>query len=245
MQSLEFIDNYFKGTLNPEETRQFEQKILNDPAFAEEVAFYCNTMQELESDMTAEKKHHFLKLYRLGEVRISPKPSLLRRMFTPLRVAAAALVPVIIVCWYFFQMPVSTLRLAEKYIDKDLHKMDVKMSGGKDHIQTGQNLYNEGKDAEALQEFELAIKSDPAQAEPKKFAGIVSLRMEDYDRALNYFRQVDSIPQYSNPGKFYQALTLMKRNQPGDRQEAKKLLEDVVAKKLEKHATAEEWLDSW
>lgn len=244
MQSLELIDNYFTATLNPEETRQFEQRILNDPAFADEVAFYFNTMSILREKAAEEKKQQFLELYRVHAAR-SARPAVVRRMFKPWQMAAASLIPLIIAGWYFFSMPASTEQLAEKYIKQELQELPVTMSAANLYLQTGKQLYNEGKYAEALQAFETDIRQNPSAPDPKRFAGIVSLRMEEYDKALIYFRQLGNIHQYSNPGKFYQALTLMKRNQPGDRQEAKKLLDEVATKKLEGHETAVQWLDKW
>ena len=50
---------------------------------------------------------------------------------------------------------------------------------------------------------------------------------------------------YDNPGEFYQALTLMKRNIPGDHQKAKFLLQDVVDKNLSGKEEAQKWLKKW
>ena len=47
---------------------------------------------------------------------------------------------------------------------------------------------------------------------------------------------------FDNPGEFYQALTLMKRNLPGDKQKAKILLQEVVNKNLTDNETAQDWL---
>ena len=62
----------------------------------------------------------------------------------------------------------------------------------------------------------------------KKYIGIVYLRLGQYDKSLDYFQQLWSIKGlYVNPGLFYQAITLLKRNQVGDEDLAKKLLEQV------------------
>ncbi|WP_315823216.1 hypothetical protein [Paraflavitalea speifideaquila] len=39
MKHLEYIDDYFKGTDQASRNRQFEQRLQDDPSFAEEVAF--------------------------------------------------------------------------------------------------------------------------------------------------------------------------------------------------------------
>jgi tetratricopeptide (TPR) repeat protein len=88
--------------------------------------------------------------------------------------------------------------------------------------------------------------NDTSLFEVKKYAGIVSLRLGQYDKAINYFSQLANYTQlYANPGKFYHALTLMKRNRPGDKQTAKILLEQVVQNDLEEKETAQQWLKKW
>jgi cytidylate kinase len=47
---------------------------------------------------------------------------------------------------------------------------------------------------------------------------------------------------YVNHGKFYHALTLMKRNGAGDKEQAKKLLEEVRKQQLAGHKEAEVFL---
>ena len=50
---------------------------------------------------------------------------------------------------------------------------------------------------------------------------------------------------FSNPGKFYHALTLMKRNLPGDKDKSYQLLNDVVTNNLAEKNEAEKWLKKW
>jgi tetratricopeptide (TPR) repeat protein len=69
---------------------------------------------------------------------------------------------------------------------------------------------------------------------PKYYAGIVYLQLGNYEKALQYFRQFENDTLYSNPSLFYQALTLLKRNLPGDKQKARELLQRVVDMILER-----------
>ena len=46
----------------------------------------------------------------------------------------------------------------------------------------------------------------------------------------------------SNPGLFYKAVTLLKRNKEGDVKQAKELLEQVVKEHLDNSKEAAEWL---
>jgi len=56
--------------------------------------------------------------------------------------------------------------------------------------------------------------------------------LQQYDKAIDYFFQLEYYNLYSNPGKFYQGLTLLKRNMPGDKQAAKVLLQQTLQNDL-------------
>lgn len=242
MQTLEYIDNYFRGALSAEEAGQFEQKILTDPDFADEAAFYCNALQAARDAAILEKKARFREIY--ASTSSNARPGIVRKMRQ--WTAAAAILLVMLAGWYIFRPQSSSpSQLAKSYIEQNLKTVEISMAAETDGIQTGKRLYNEGDLTGALQYFEAATRTDPSSAEAKKLSGIVSLRTEQYDKALQYFKQLGNITQYANPAKFYQALTLMKRSRPGDKLEAKRLLQEVVDQKLEGHQTAREWLDSW
>lgn len=107
--------------------------------------------------------------------------------------------------------------------------------GSQDSLETGLSLYNSGKLAEALTMFETLAKNSTANnTNAKKYAGIVSLRLQNYDKALAYFSMLEAETSlYSNPGKFYKAVTLLKRNKNGDKEAAKSLLIQVRDNDLE------------
>ena len=62
-QSLEQIENYFQGTLNAVEAREFEKAIQNDPDFAKEVAFYMSSVATVKDQLNEEKKLRFRQVY--------------------------------------------------------------------------------------------------------------------------------------------------------------------------------------
>jgi len=155
---------------------------------------------------------------------------------------AAVVFGVLFFSWYLVQKPAGPEKLASRYIEQHWQTLGVSMSSREDSIQTGLRLYNEGKLPEALQQFETIIRSGNPGFSVKKYAGIVTLRMKDYDKALVYFSQLSDYHLYANPGLFYQALTLLERNRSGDRENAKGLLEQIVKNDLEEKETAVEWL---
>ena len=87
------------------------------------------------------------------------------------------------------------------------------------------------------------LKRDPENAEAKKIAGIVSLKQQNYDKAIDYFHELGEQKNlYSNPGKFYEAIALLKSGLPLNKKKAEKLLQEVIDGNLEGKAEAEKWL---
>ena len=239
MEDYVYISDYFNGALAPDAMKQFDQKIQEDPAFAEEVAFYCSTMQEVKDQLAEEKKKRFRELYQQNN-----KVSRLRPLQKLWPYMSAAAIMAIVLGYFLFNTSDNPRQMADKYLQEKLQTMSATM-GTEDSLQKGERLYKEGKFTEALNQFETILSTDTGNTEAKKFAGIVSLQLHQYDKAIEYFIRVENTKLFSNPGKFYHALTLMKRNQPGDLQVAKQLLKEVVDNDLEEKETAEEWLRKW
>jgi tetratricopeptide (TPR) repeat protein len=237
MESLEYIDNYFNGEPGPAETARFEEKIISDSSFAEEVAHYLGVMQTAKEKSDADKKKRFRELYDQNK---SVKRSGVVKKLWP-SIAVAALVAGVIFGWYLFMQPVSTKQLADHYIQEHFQTLSVSM-GKQDSMQSALNLFNNEKLTEALVYFQNIIQSDTSDYNAKKYAGIVSLRLQHYDKALDYFRQLGRYSLQSNPALLYQSITLMKRNRPGDAREAKELLQQIVQDDLEGKEVAQEWL---
>lgn len=243
---MEYIETYFGGELSPEKMNEFERKITEDPEFAEDVAFYLSLRQVAIMEMT-ETRERFKDIYahyKQGNYNAKKQPASIRK-FWPW-VAAAAVLTGIVFGWNIWFGQVSPQRLANKYVAGHLEILPVTMGNRQDSLQEGLRLYNENKLNEALLQFETMAQQDTSFFEAKKYAGIVSLRLDHYDKAISYFSALEKYTQlYANPGKFYHALTLMKRNQPGDNQAAKILLEQVVQNELEGKQIAQQWLNKW
>jgi tetratricopeptide (TPR) repeat protein len=238
---MEYIETYFNEELSREGRKEFEQKIITDPVFAEEVAFYLSSNQAAAAAMKKEKEmfKEIYQQYKQNNQAGRSQPTLLRKLM-PWAAAAAVLAGIIFGLSVWFK-PDSPMELADKYMLENFQTLSVTM-GKQDSLQVALHLYNEGGVEEALKQFETMARNDTTFVEAKKYAGIVSLRLAQYDKAINYFSQVENTQLYANPGKFYHALALLKRNLPGDKQEAKILLEQVVQNELEEKATAQKWL---
>jgi len=240
--NLEYIDEYFHGIPLPGASREFEKRVSEDTEFANDVAFYLASKHAFKQQSVDQKKTRFKEIYALNtQVGTMPKPKLIRTLWP--YIAVAALITGLIICWNVFINPPSTQQLAQNYITENLGKLGVSMSDSKDELQRGLSFYNEGKLKQALQIFEKMIILDSSNFTAKKYAGITSLRLQQYDKAIHYFKLLeDQRNLYANPGAFLQATTLLKRNLPGDKQKAIELLNQVVQNDLEGKETAELWL---
>ena len=220
---LDHIDDFFKGELDAEQLESFERRIAEDPEFAEDVAFYLSSTGTLRQRVAEERKAHFRNLYEETNKRAHRTINLWPYM------AAAASIAVILLGVYFLYPSASPEKIAETYINKNLATLSVVMRSSEDSVQRGLRLYNEHRFTEASQAFEQIIKNHPDQYKVREYAGIVSLRMNNYDNALAHFEQLSKATQlYANSGNFYISLTLLKRNRPGDAQQAKALLTRIV-----------------
>ena len=161
--------------------------------------------------------------------------------------AAAAIMAALLVGWLVWMKPVSPQQMADTYINKELSSFGVSMGSRQDSLQAAIQLYNEGKDKEALQQFENMAVANTSDVTALRYAGIVSLKLGLYSQALQHFKQLEQYPGlYSNPGKFYYALTLMKRNAPGDATQARQLLQQVAqSSDLDGKQQAQQWLKQW
>src|ERR1700682_5912633 len=186
MDNLDYIESYFTNEPDADRARKFEERIISDPAFAEEVAFYLSALDVSREESRVAKKEHFKEIYKKNQnVRSIPVRKLVYY------VAAAAVIAGVIFGTYVFIKPVSPQQLAVQYEKEHLQTLGVTMSGQTDSLQTGLRLYNEGKTAEALVQFEKLIQSDTSDFTAKEYAGIAALRLKEYDIALSYFEQLE------------------------------------------------------
>jgi tetratricopeptide (TPR) repeat protein len=243
MDSLEHIDAFFNGEPTPEETSQFEKRILEDPAFANEVADYISALATSREANTLEQKQRFRKLYqqqapKLAEVH---KISLRTRKWLPLAAAAAILI-IVAFTWLLSSRHADPSSLADRYIQQNLTVLPLKM-GTSDPVQTGISLYNSGQFAKATHQFDELLRADSLNTAALLNAGIVSVRVGNYDKALEHFTRLQKLTDpHVNPALFYEAITLMRRSNAGDADHAKLLLGWIVREELNRNQDARELL---
>jgi tetratricopeptide (TPR) repeat protein len=233
-EDLEYIDDYFKGGHSDEDRKLFEKRILEDPEFAGELSFYISSLHAVRLQSDEEKKERFRSLY------VSPTRSR-SRLWT--YIASAAVITGLAIGVYLLYPASDAGKLADDYIEKNLSSLGVLMSSSKDSMENAIALYNENRIEEAGRLFETLVISHPTDHKAREYAGVVSLRLGNYDKALGYFESLSEMTElYANPGKFYVSLTLLKRNAPGDVKRAKTLLQQIVKEGAAKEQAARELL---
>lgn len=240
MDPLEYIDEFYASNPGAGEKAAFHRRVKEDKAFAEQVIFYLAARQAAKNKAVEQGME---ATAAIGTQMALPKGKTIaiRRWL----VAASVLLVVVSGALFLLKSP-SPARMADRYIEANFNQLSVTMATGQDSLQTALRLYNEKDYAGAERYLDSLVSSRRDDYGIKKIAGIVSLRLTHYGKALAYFTQLEKDSAlYANPGKFYRAIALMKRNAAGDEAEAKKLLETVVAEKREGSGQAKEWLQKW
>ena len=238
MDSLDYIDNYFKGQLNDDEIREFELRIEQDPVFAQDVAFYVSAtgMLKQEAEMITQERFKELESQQPVKMRQSPVRKMVYWM-------AAAAVSIGLIFRMFLFTPTST-KMVDNYIANELtFETHVKMSiAQEDSFRLAEKLFLAKRFSDALLICDALARSYPEKDEFILNAGIIALKAGNIEKAITYFESYEQKKRYADQGRFYYAAALMKRNRAGDREKAKEMLEDIVESKENKHEIAAEWL---
>lgn len=241
--SVEFIESYFKQTLSSDERAAFELKCTTDEAFAAEVAFYIAARQALREELLMQK----VKAWKAESepvmaddeapvIAMHKKPGIMRWV-----TYAAAACLILVASMFLFEARSNPERLAANYIKANYGLSNV-MSGGTDSVQSGIEAYKNEDYEKALSYFKDVESRDPNNGDAKKYAGLCYLQQKDYDNALREFDALSAMNLKFNAGNILKASTLLIRDEAGDKEEAKKILETVVEEKQEGYEDAGEWL---
>jgi predicted Zn-dependent protease len=242
---LETIENYLTGQLPADERTQFESALKTDPAVADALAFYVMSKQAAKVQAREQRLAEFDELRRqqprIGQRSISN--------WVTYVAAAASIVLVLSLGWYFFWPSTDSTLIAsqqvDSYVSTHFMQLPTTMDGSADSLKIGIDRFNKGQLAEAATVFQDVLKRHPDTDTALKYAGIVALRQGNYDKAIDLFHRLSKRTDlFANPGLFYESLTLLKRGQPMDKSRAKKLLEEVIKKNLEGKGEAEKLIEN-
>jgi len=228
----EIIEKYFSDTLDEKEKAEFELQLRADQTLAREVANYIQLKQALKQELLEVRHTEWQQI----------KPVKKLNMPVVYRVAAV-MVAVIGACWFWMHSASPSLEEhANLYIKENFGQRSIQMGAARDSIQLAVSLFNKGELAESRDISEQLLNAHPENAELLELNGITYLRLHEFEQALSKFKKMEGLDLYDNPSVFYQAVTLLKRNEPLDSQEAEKLLERVINENLGEKKAAKNWL---
>lgn len=241
MEEQAYIAAYFEGTLPDEARAGFEERCLNDPLFAREVADYVMMRDALREELHRQKREHFAGLYQeIQAGRAKKQPYFL---FKSLVGYAAAACIALIAVWLIFFGSKQPRDLANAYAVAHFKQLSVTMGAGEqEKMQQGIEAFNKGRYTEASHIFKTLSKDSSLKAEAVKNLGIAQLMAGDATAAIASFDALAGMDLFTNPGLFYKAIALMKRSGPADAADARKCLKEVVEKDLPGKNEAEDWL---
>ncbi|RIV17555.1 hypothetical protein DYU11_31400 [Fibrisoma montanum] len=255
MDDFVTIEKYVNGQLSPVEKAAFDDALRTDPALADALAFYLLTKQAAREEARQQRRAEFETLrHQLPDTAFEEE--------TPVRplwggtsgrwiAAAASLVLLLGFGWYFVRFSsgldgqteiAQTTDLntrVDQYITDNFSTLSPSMGGEADSLQTGVEYFNTDRLADAGRVFEGILQRQPDNDTALKYAGVVSLRLGNYDQAITQFRRLSQLDLSANPGLFYQALAYLKRGRPEDKREAKILLQRVIDENLDEKGAAE------
>lgn len=233
------IEDYFEWQLSDEERNRFEEELRTNPELADSVAFYLLIKQNAKEDnrekILAERHAEWQKLSK------TPSRTITRQL---VYYAAAAVILIAFgLSWFFLNSGIQEKeQLAAIYVKENFSTLNVQMDGKADSLQQAINEYNKGDYQKTSSIIEAVLKRDPQNAEVQKIAGIVSLKLKNYDKAIVYFHQLgDQKNLFSNPGRFYEAIAHLQRGLPVDKKVADNLLNEVIDSNLEGKDEAVKW----
>lgn len=224
----EYIEAYFQKSLSPEEKKIFEDRCVNDERFAKEVSWFVASREAVRRMLLDEKKMEWSNLVSRSSTQDMPVPKLITMRRRIIYIAAAAVLLIAVALWFPFQSQ-TPQKLVNQYLHNNYSVLSQTMGVGQDSLQKGIGAYNNKDYTKALELFEGYYRKHPEKVQTKFYIGLVYLATKDYDKALQQFQELSEAKELaSNPGMFFMALTLINRNNEGDRARAKDLLSRVV-----------------
>ena len=241
MSELEYIEDYFANTLSGKDKKAFEARCENDPDFAKAVGFYILSRQTLHDALTEDKKKEFLEQYHQLALENTEAGTGRRTWFSYIAAAAACIL--LLIAYLTYSPGKSPEKLADAYIEENLTTLSTTMSGATDSLAMAIGAFNDKDYGKAETIFQLLGKNEDLLPETTEYLGITYLKTGQYDKAIEQFDKLISITGlYANPGKFYMAVTLMKRAGDGDSEKAKRLLQEVISGRLPGYKEASVWM---
>ena len=235
------IEKYLNDEMSLSERQNFEDQLLTNNELMQELAFYTHAKMANQAIAKEKRKAEFEALRK----EFSKHPSGKIKPMIWISGMAASVIVALGFWWLLHTATPNPMEYADTYVQEHFQNLPVKMDGNADSLQMGLRLFNEQKLSEAQVIFEAILQRKNVDSEAIKYAGITALRLKQFDKAIGYFQALSQQKNlYSNPGKFYEALTLMQQ-QPINKKEIENLLKEVIDNNLEGNQEARQLVNSY
>ncbi|HRP33749.1 MAG TPA: hypothetical protein PKV73_17755 [Agriterribacter sp.] len=247
---IERIEDYLSGKMSPDDELSFETELKHNKTLFDLLRLYRDIDFEMRQSEKYKHQEAALQntLQQLNAAyfnKQTPVIKMSRRLSVfKIAVAAAAILMLMLFSYYGFMQRKSDIgQLADRYVQGELLHLSVTMDGAKDSLQLGIAAYNNKAYTQANQLFEAVYQAHPQNYDALKYSGITYMVTKDYVRALTCFDELAAKKElFSNPGLFLKAVTLLQRNEEGDKAQAEQLLREVIRAKAEGSREAAQWL---
>lgn len=248
---FEDFEDYIQNKLSHEDKERFEKRLEEDTQLFALFAIY----REIEEQMRVKhesKEEELISTLRtlnkkyLTKGHVKPKkPVFMKQIVQWSSGLAAGIGLYFIVGALFFGGGTDAQQMADEYFAANFSTLGQTMNGGTDSLQLGILAYNTEDYQVAQIIFENILLKDYLNSEAEKNLGLTYLASEEYDAALVHFEKLASRTDlFTNQGKFFQAMALLKRGNYQDIYLAEILLNEVVNMQLAGHFEAKKWLES-
>ncbi|WP_162418435.1 tetratricopeptide repeat protein [Cyclobacterium roseum] len=252
---IEKFEDYLQNKMTAGEKQDFESQMASDQEMEEAFKLFLSIETDMRYLASSEKEAADLKAtledltekhFKQEEKKSVKTISIFGKKGGYFYAGIAAALALIIVSYVVFlgPGPANLNQQASDYFALNFQQLGQTMGDGQDSLQVAIAAYNEKNYDLAQTYFNELLERKPSNAEALKNLGLTHLAKEEYGQALVHFEQLAQRSDLlNNPGLFLQALTLLIRDDDGDRQQAKYKLEQVVAAQSEGSQKAAEWLE--
>lgn len=220
---FDYIEQYLKGELAPQEKAEFENRMKNDPALAEEVSLHKDIIIGLETHFNSNLKSKLQQVEKEQSWQKEEEPEKEGRMLPfnirPILAVAASLLILLVAGYLFIDSTPNNQELFAAYYQPYPNIVNpVERSADKNLNDQGLFYYENGDYFSAIRAFENQLATDPANVAWKFYRGVSLLQVDKAESAAQDLRQViqSNNIQFVVPAQWYLGLATLKMGNKGE-----------------------------
>ncbi len=252
-ERFEQFEDYLTNKMSEKERLLFEEQLARDEDMRADFGVYAKIEEEMKQDPESKAEEQALKeslatlntTYFNAQHRENAPTIPISRNNTWNYILGIAATSVVFLAAYFvfFHSVQDVNQMAGEYFTSRYEQLGQTMGSTEDLMQQGISAYNKQDYETAINYFEAVLDENPQHYQAKLNIGLSYLSMQEWENALSQFGELaERQDLFQNEGRFLQAVAYLKRNEEGDNEKAKPLLEEVVERNLYGAERAKQWL---